>query len=166
MIFFKVACHCRAIIQKIVFILIYGKGITWGKNVTWRRRFSIMKTKDSSVKIGDDCFFNNDCTIDATNYISIGPGTIFGENVKIYDHNHKFANSDIPIKEQGYSSGSVNIGKHCWIGSNVVILKNSNIGDNCVIGAGCVISGNIESNVIVKKTDNYIITSIRENIHA
>ena len=36
-------------------------------------------------------------------FIEIGEGTIFGENVKIYDHNHKFADLKRSIKEQGFS---------------------------------------------------------------
>ena len=72
-----------------------------------------------------------------------------GENVKIYDHNHRF-NQHIEIKQQGFSNGSVIIGRHCWIGSNVTILKNTVIGDNCVIGAGVVVSGTIPTNSVVK----------------
>ena len=33
------------------------------------------------------------------------------------------------------------IGKHCWIGSNVTIIKGASIGDNCVIGAGSLVTG-------------------------
>lgn len=69
--------------------------------------------------------------------------------MKIYDHNHRF-NQHIEIKQQGFSNGSVIIGQHCWISSNMMILKNTVIGDNYVIGAGTVVSGTIPSNSIVK----------------
>lgn len=42
------------------------------------------------------------------------------------------------------------IGNHCWIGSNVTILKETHIGDNCVIGAGLVISGKIKDGTLKK----------------
>ena len=83
-------------------------------------------------------FFNNYCSVCAQNEICIGDGTIFGENVKIYDHNHVYKDPSVLIKHQGYTSAPIHIGKHCWIGSNVTILKGVTIGDNCVIGAGCV----------------------------
>ena len=76
-------------------------------------------------------------------------GTIFGENVKIYDHNHRF-NQLKELRKQGFSNGSVVIGERCWISSNVTILKGTEIGNNCVIGAGCVISGKIPDDTIVK----------------
>lgn len=101
------------------------------------------------VVIGDNVFFNHYCSICSIDSIAIGDGTIFGENVKIYDHNHCYKDLNIPIKEQGYTSAPVNIGKHCWIGSNVVILKGVTIGDNCVIGAGCIIYKDVSDNTIV-----------------
>ena len=153
--------HLIAAIQYLFYRLVYGKQLYIGKGVTWRRGFSIMKTKDAIVKIGADCFFNNDCSIAANNLVEIGDGTLFGENVKIYDHNHRFRD-DKSIKEQGYSNGNVYIGKHCWIGSNVVILKGADISDNCVIGAGCVISGFVPSGMIVKNSENYKMIKIEK----
>ena len=94
------------------------------------------------------------------NSISVGEGTIFGENVRLYDHNHVYLNPDIPIKQQGYTSVAICIGKHCWIGSNVTILKGVTIGDNCVIGAGCVIHEDVPANSIVKNKQELIITGL------
>lgn len=85
---------------------------------------------------------------------------MFGESVKVYDHNHRFADAK-PIKEQGFSNGEVHIGNHCWIGSNIVILKGVNIHDNCVIGAGCVVSGDIPEGSIVKRNDAFAIEEVR-----
>ena len=89
--------------------------------------------------------------------IDIGEGTLFGENVKIYDNNHGFNKISIPIKKQGYSVKEIKIGSHCWIGSNVIVLKGVQIGNNCVIGAGCVISQSIPDNTIVKLNDSCIL---------
>ncbi|UHA57884.1 hypothetical protein KDJ21_013390 [Metabacillus litoralis] len=40
------------------------------------------------------------------------------------------------------------IGENVWIGSNVVILRDTHIGDNVVIAAGSVVKGNVPSNTI------------------
>lgn len=159
MIVIKLWCHLRASFQKAFYKIIYGKNLVIGDKVTWRRGFSVMKTPEAVINIGNDCFFNNDCSVAANKLISIGRGTIMGENVKIYDHNHRF-NKEIPLKKQGYTDGEVYIGEDCWIGSNVVILKGAHISNHCVIGAGCVISGNVPEWTIVKKSDNYQICPI------
>lgn len=91
------------------------------------------------------------------NIISIGDGMIFGENVKIYDYNHIYKDISISIKIQGYTSAPITIGKHCWIGSNVTILKGVTIGDNCVIGAGCVIHKDVPPNSIVVNKQKLVL---------
>ena len=161
MVFMKAIYHILAIFKHLFYKAIYGNSLTVGTKTTFRRNFSIMIGKGGFVIIGDNCFFNNDCSINALNEIEIGSGSIFGENVKIYDHNHRFKNNSIPIQEQGYSIGKVQIGRNCWIGSNVTILKNSKIGNNCVIGAGCVISGTIEDGMIVKMINKYDVQEIK-----
>lgn len=109
--------------------------------------------KHGKVILGENCFFNHDCSLNCLEHIEIGKGCLFGENVKIYDHNHRFSDISKPIKEQGYVTEKVRIGQHCWIGSNVVILKGATIGDNCVVGAGCVVCTKIEDGMIIKRKD-------------
>jgi acetyltransferase-like isoleucine patch superfamily enzyme len=56
------------------------------------------------------------------------------------------------IKEQGYTTAGVLVGKNCWIGSNTIILKGVSIGDNVVIGANNLIIKDIPSNTVVKSS--------------
>lgn len=152
MIFLKLFYHLNAIIWMVIIKTFYyfgGGKITFGKHVTFRKGFSVMIAKHGMVSIGDNVFFNNYCSLNANDNITIGDGTLFGENVKIYDHNHCYQNTKIPIKKQGFTSSPVSIGKHCWIGSNVVILKGVTIGDHCVIGAGCIVYKDVPANTVV-----------------
>ena len=148
MIILKAWYHVCMYLKYIVYKLIYTDRFVLGKGTTWRKGFSLMIDKSACVKIGERCFINNYCSINALGNITIGDGTIMGENVKIYDHNHKFRDKDKSLKEQGYTIGSVGIGKNCWIGSNVVILKDVTIGDNVVVAAGIVVRDSIPSNKI------------------
>ncbi|MBQ8134250.1 MAG: acyltransferase [Clostridia bacterium] len=146
----KLWCYICAYVQYIFLKCIYGSKLKIGKRVTWRQGFSVMIAESGKIEIGEYCFFNNYCSLNSNQKIKIGSGSIFGENVKIYDHNHRFSDPSIDIKSQGFSNGEVLIGNHCWIGSNVTILKGSKIGDNCVIGAGCVISCEVPSGTVVR----------------
>lgn len=74
--------------------------------------------------------------------------------MKVYDHNHCYKNSDVPIKDHGFTVVPVSIGKHCWIASNVVILKEVTSGDNCVIGAECIVYKDVAAgSVVVNKQE-------------
>ena len=128
--------------------LLFGKKFRHGK-ISFRKRFTVLVEKGGELNIAKGCFFNNDCSITCMSRINIGENSIFGEGVKIYDHNYHINNADQLIKNSGHTLGEVNIGKNCWIGSNAVLLKGAKIGDNCIIGAGCVISRTIKDNTLV-----------------
>lgn len=157
MLLLKLYCHIIALFCRLYYKLAYGSRCQVGRNFQFRKGFTLLIDKDGDVRIGDDVFFNNYCTVCAMKEITIGNGTIFGENVKIYDHNHIYKNPNILIKKQGYTSGSIHIGNHCWIGSNVTILKGVKIGDNCVIGASCVVYRDVPTNSIVLNKQEQII---------
>jgi acetyltransferase-like isoleucine patch superfamily enzyme len=159
MFILKFLLHVSAIIKIVLFKILYGRKVNFGKGTTFRRNFNLMISSQGKVSIGKNCFFNNDCSLTSINLIEIGDGSIFGETVKIYDNNHIYHNPIIAIKKQGYTSSPVKIGSHCWIASNVTILKGVTIGDNVVIGAGCTIFKSIPSNSIVKNIQNQVLSS-------
>jgi acetyltransferase-like isoleucine patch superfamily enzyme len=125
-----------------------------------RDNFNVTIGKKGKLAIGNNCFFNNNCSINCLGKIEIGDNNQFGENVLIYDHNHGYSNKEQLISEQGYSIGTITIGSNCWIGSNVVILKNVVIGDKVIIGAGCVIYKSIASNTRVVNQQNLVEKAI------
>lgn len=130
-----------------------------GSHIVNDGRFVIM-VQDGKVNIGDNVYFNEDVMISCKSYVEIGEGCRFGPNVKIFDNNHKF---DVKngVKSD-FKAATITIGKNCWIGTNVVILKGTTIGDNCVIGAGCVVSGDIPKGSIVTQSRDLKIEPIRE----
>lgn len=141
--------NCRSKIVILFNKLIYKNKFIFGKNFYVRKNFCVVIEENGQINIGDDVFFNNNCSINSIKSISIGNDCIFGENVHIYDHNHKYDNKDIPINKQGFNSGNINIGNNCWIGSNVIILKGVTIGNHCIIGANCVIFEDVEDNSVL-----------------
>ncbi|MEO6722031.1 MAG: glycosyltransferase [Ferruginibacter sp.] len=100
--------------------------------------------------IGNNVLFNNHSTVTCQGQIIIGDDTWFGEGVRLYDHNHKYKDRNVPFTQQGYNNGIIKIGNNVWVGSNSVILNNVTIGDGCVIGANNVIYKSLPPNTIVK----------------
>lgn len=158
MILLKLYYHLICLLKTIFYKLIYGKVFSMSLTSSYRSGFHLVIEEKGKIKIGQHCFFNNYCTLASRAGITIGDGTLFGENVKVYDHNHCYKDINRPIKEQGYTAAPIIIGKHCWVRSNVVILKKSvTIGDNCVIGAGCIIYKDVPDNSVVINQQNLFI---------
>lgn len=82
MIIIKGWYHFMALVQRLFFFFAYGSRIKIGKGTTWRRGFSVMKDNEAFILIGKDCFFNNDCSINANHYIKIGGGIDFWRKCK------------------------------------------------------------------------------------
>ncbi len=138
-IFYKLIFHTKAAFKKAFLKIIYGKQIHFGKKTHFRRHFYLYIDKGGRVNIGDGCFFNNNVSINCLDSITIGKRCLFGENIKLYDQNHRFRDFSKPIAEQGFTTKPITIGDDCWICSNVTILQGVTIGDHSVIGAGCLI---------------------------
>ena len=124
------------------------------ESVVFREYCNILVSNEANLIISNGVFFNNYCSINCLNKIVIGDNSIFGEGVKIYDHNHKYEINPIKIEKGDFTSASISIGKNCWIGSNVTILKGVTIGDNVIIGANCLIYKSISDNSIVKHIES------------
>lgn len=156
MIIQKAYWHLQAMVKLAFYKVLYGKRLKVGR-ITFRERFNLAIGGNGIVKIDNGVFFNHDCSLTSNGGgIAIGEGTLFGENVKIYDHNHCYGDTSRPIKEQGYVSAPVVIGRHCWICSNVVILKGVTIGDNVVIGTGCIVFKDVPAGTVLINRQNFI----------
>ena len=150
MIFLKLFFRVNTILKSFFYLIIYRNRLKIGNNFSFRKGFSlIIDGEHGRVEIGDNCFFNNYCTIAAMDKITIGDNTLFGENVKIYDHNHKYGVKGKTIAQSGYTHDAIIIGRNCWIASHVVILKGVTIGDNCIIGAGCIVYKDVQEGTVL-----------------
>lgn len=107
-----------------------------------------MNVPTGILQIEDNCFFNNNCSINCLKNIYIGANSIFGENVLFYDHDHKFS-KNLGAQTPGFISENIHIGKNCWIGAGVIILKGTVIGDNSVVAAGTIVKGKYPDNSLI-----------------
>lgn len=125
-----------------------------GKFVFIRKNASFRIDLNGFLDIGEKVFINDNCNINCVNKVTIGRYTKIAPNVCINDHDHNYKD---PSKHH-LSVGEVIIGENVWIGSNVVILKDTIIGNNAVIAAGSVVKGYIPENTLfVNKRDNQLI---------
>ncbi|WP_288222149.1 UDP-3-O-(3-hydroxymyristoyl)glucosamine N-acyltransferase [uncultured Clostridium sp.] len=79
--------------------------------------------------------------------------TLIKKYAKIDDHVHIAHNCIIEenciITACAEVSGSVKLGKNCWLAPNTSVINGITIGDNCTIGMGAVVTKALESSKIV-----------------
>lgn len=121
------------------------------ESVNCRNNCFIYVGNNAELIIEDNVFFNNNCSVNCLESITIGKNTMFGEGVKIYDHNHSYErnNGELNIALNQYTKGKITIGANSWIGSNVIVLKGVTIGDNVIVGANIVVHKSVPSNTIL-----------------
>lgn len=138
--FGRYACSLSSQIDGLHRIIIRANGHVALNNLKARVGLKVF-CDGGKLVVGKNVFFNNNCSLNCMDSIVIGDGTIFGESVKIYDHNHMITDNE--VDHNAFRKAPVIIGRNCWIGSNVVILPGVVIGDNVTIGAGAVITKSI-----------------------
>lgn len=161
-IYFRIRCFLKIILYKIYF----GPRLKIGFDSHFRKNFGLSIEHGAKVEIGRHTSFNRNCSVNALRLIKIGDYVMFGENVKLYDHNHAYQVQDDMChpgiyKYKGYTYGSIIIEDNVWIGSNVTILKNVTIGKNSVIGANCLLYKSIPEGSLVKSNVAFTLEPIR-----
>lgn len=96
----------------------------------------------ATVLIGNEVFFNHNCSITSMELIKIGDKCNIANNVVIVDHDHLISEYGVSV---GYNTAAVEIGDNVWIGANATILKGAHIGNGAVIAAGAVVNCDVPS---------------------
>lgn len=150
----RIDAPVRQLIGKWSTIEVNKRGkLSLGNKLFTRTGFHVLV--DSGIcEIGNNCFFNHNCSITCLEKISIGNRCTFGNNVVIVDHDHS-----IHGEKTKFVMSPVTIEDGAWIGANVVILKGVTIGKGAVIAAGSTVAKDIPENTVyinetVKKIRN------------
>ena len=125
-----------------------------GNNVICRN-FENFHVSSGKLILHNGVFINNSCSFNCMERIEIGAGTMMGEGVRFYDHDHIYTAET--IEKWQWTTAPIRVGRDCWIGSNVTILKGVTIGDNTIIGAGCLIRNDVPANSVVYNDGNLIV---------
>lgn len=92
-----------------------------------------------NITLGKGVFINTGCHFQDQGGITIGDGTLLGNNVVLTTMNHDF---DPDQRTTTYPAPIV-IGKKVWLGSSVTVVPGVTIGDGAIIGAGAVVTKDI-----------------------
>lgn len=139
-------------------VSLFQKGsIKLGRNIELAPYVDVQVHGNGHLEIGNGVYMNRMCMISCHGKIRIGDGCLFGPGVKVFDNNHRFGPEGV---RTDLKIGEIEIGRNCWIASNVVLLKGARIGDNSVVGAGCIIDSEVPPNSIVRIEQRQSISKI------
>ena len=108
----------------------------WGKHIKIKGLSTISVLNGESMKPADGIGIGRNNLLVCHKSIGFGVETI---NVSIYEHDYIFDTKE-GVEKKKFHTAPLNIGKYCWIGSNVIILKGTILGGRCVVGAGTILS--------------------------
>lgn len=128
-----------------------------GKNVNIDKGANISR----KCSIGNNSGIGKNSNIGIT--VTIGDDVMMGPECLILTRNHRFSDTNIPMRLQGYTEEKpVIIGNDVWIGSRVTILGGVHIGNHCIIGAGSVVTHDVADYDIVAGNPARVIRNRKE----
>jgi acetyltransferase-like isoleucine patch superfamily enzyme len=120
-----------------------GDDVYLGRDV-WLNALCDPEREESKIVLRSGCKIGRRCTISAKNMIDLGENVLLGPSVLIMDHNHEYADPDIPIWVQGTTAGGrIRIERNCWLGFGSAVLCSGGelcLGRNSIVGANSVVT--------------------------
>ena len=92
-----------------------------------------------NLTFGKDFYANTNCTIWCSNEIVFGNECLLGWNVMVRDTDgHKVIGGN---PDKTGEKSRIEIGDHCWLCSDSVVLKGAGLGDNSILAYGSLLTG-------------------------
>ncbi len=149
--------HIDITISDNVNITLYPS--THYRHITVLKENSSHTTSVNTLTIGRD-FSCNDMSLDfchGDGDVTIGDDCMFSWNIIMRTGDYHTI-IDTQTNEMTNPNGNITIGNHVWVGSDVMILKNTNIPDNTIVGTRALVNKNFtEPNTIIAGTPAKII---------
>ena len=117
-------------------------------------------TPGATIEIADGVEFNNNAMLKSEGAgIRIGPNSLFGVSVEIFDSDfHELHSSR--RRDGSPAKAPVEVGANVFVGMGVRILKGVTIGADSVIGAGAVVSSAIPAGVVAAGNPAQVIREL------
>lgn len=108
-----------------------------GPGVYLSRGCLLQVNEGARLSIGSRVFLNESVRIVAQERVEIGPGTLFGPNACVYDHDHIFDTDGVHAELR---SAPTSIGGRCWIGANTLVTRGASVACRICVGGGSVVT--------------------------
>lgn len=126
---------------------IIGNGsIVIGHFLMSRGPLYLKSVNGGKITIGEDVFFNHNCSVTCAEDIIIGNHCMFANNLVVIDHDHEIGKAGVM---DTLISKPIIIEDRVWCGANVTITKGVHVGAGAVIAANAVVVKDVEAHTVV-----------------
>jgi acetyltransferase-like isoleucine patch superfamily enzyme len=106
-------------------------------------RGTILSCKNGDIVLGDRVNIGFNCEIFSANRVEVGASTLLAAYTYLIGGDHDFAQSDVPVLEQGRSARGITVGTDAWLGAGVKVLDGTTIGAHAIVGTGAVVNQDV-----------------------
>jgi acetyltransferase-like isoleucine patch superfamily enzyme len=115
------------------------------------------------IRVGEDVFLNQDCTLMDMGGIEIGDGTMLGPGVKLISSGHGLAPAD---RKKRITMAPIVLGRNVWVCAGATILHGVTVGDDAVVAAGAVVTEDVPAGVVVAGVPARVVRDLDEDPRA
>lgn len=99
-----------------------------------------LRCHEGTLSLGDKGVLARDVSINCYLDVEVGDSALIADYVYISDFDHKFADLEMPIKDQGIVKSRVRIERNVWLGTKATVGRGVTIGEGAVVGANTVVT--------------------------
>jgi len=139
--------------------IICGDNVTIGAYVTIKPSSYYGRNLGEGLRIGNNSNIGRYSYVGCSGLITIGDNVMVSPRVSFYAENHKFGDTNRPIRDQGITREPIVIEDDCWIASGAIILAGVKVGKGSIVAAGSVVTKDVPPFSVVAGSPARIIRS-------
>jgi maltose O-acetyltransferase len=103
-------------------------------------------TGEGRLSVGDGCFINHDCLIDAAADVTLGRNVALGNGVALVTSGHE--HGDPRARAGARVLRPIVVGDGAWLGAGVTVLGGVTIGAGAVVAAGALVRTDVSPHTL------------------
>lgn len=123
--------------------------------------FNFRDLPHAFIRIGPRSFVGESVVIRGQGGVTIGEAVLIGPAAQILAVNHHYADTSVPIMDQGISGEGIVIEDGAWIGAGACVLDGVRIGQGAVVGANAVVTKDVPAHTVAVGSPARVVKELR-----
>ncbi|MHB1131349.1 MAG: acyltransferase [Chloroflexota bacterium] len=125
--------------------------------------FNFRQLPHAFIKIGKSTFIGESVVIRGQGGVTIGDSVLVAPLAKILAVDHVFADTGLPVLEQGITASGIVVEDGAWIGAGAAILDGVRVGKGAVVGANAVVTRDVSPHTVVAGSPAKVIRAFGDD---